>query len=272
MSAYSEWLKELENLAKEAEFCLTDITENISSGNHVVNFLITEAVGHDPDMVSRRGRINEVCRPRIYIGLDKIDLTDPNGGRCEVKEPLSHVEKDFIRDYSFSLNEYFMFNSALCRSVLSSLRDKITLVSERSKALLESAVGDELVKMITARLLGEEISDTSLKNLVIRQVEARMEESVGVPIKELLLQEKVSEVKRLEIQDGEISWEYQVKNGGFDINLHWKGITFRWDDQNHRGNIGVNLDTLSVRNMFLYLVNLPSFGQIVARRLAKIIE
>ena len=65
-------------------------------------------------------------------------------------------------------------------------------------------MGDELVKMITARLLGEEISDTSLKNLVIRQVEARMEESVGVPIKELLLQEKVSEVKRLEIQDGEI--------------------------------------------------------------------
>jgi len=36
MSAYSEWLKELENLTKEAEFCLTDITENISSGNHVV--------------------------------------------------------------------------------------------------------------------------------------------------------------------------------------------------------------------------------------------
>ena len=87
MSAYSEWLKELENLAKEAEFCLTDITENISSGNHVVNFLITEAVGHDPDMVSRRGRINEVCRPRIYIGLDKIDLTDPNGGRCRSKNP-----------------------------------------------------------------------------------------------------------------------------------------------------------------------------------------
>jgi hypothetical protein len=99
-----------------------------------------------------------------------------------------------------------------------------------------------------------------------------MEESVGVPIRELLLQEKVSEVKRLEIQDGEISWEYQVKNVGFDINLRWKGITFRWDDQNHRGNIAVNLDTLSVRNMFLYLVNLPSFGQIVTRRLAKIIE
>jgi hypothetical protein len=126
--------------------------------------------------------------------------------------------------------------------------------------------------MITARLLGEEVSDASLKSLVIRQVEARMEESVGIPIRELLLQEKVSEVKRLEIQDGEISWEYQVKNGGFDISLHWKGITFRWDDQNHRGNIGVNLDTLSVRNMFLYLVNLPSFGQIITRRLAKIIE
>jgi hypothetical protein len=99
-----------------------------------------------------------------------------------------------------------------------------------------------------------------------------MEESVGAPIREMLLQEKVSEVKRLEIQDGEISWEYQIKNGGFDINLRWKGITFRWDDQNHRGNIAVNLDTLSVRNMFLYLVNLPSFGQIVTRRLAKIIE
>ena len=272
MSAYSEWLKELETMAKEAEFCLTDITENISSGNHVVSFLITEAVGHDSDMVSRRGRINEVCRPRIYIGLDKIDLTDPNGGRCEIKEPLSHVEKDFIRDYSFSLNEYFMFNNALCKSALSSLKDKITLVSERSKALLESAVGDELVKMITARLLGGDVEDASLKNLVIRQVEARLEESVGIPIRELLSKEKSGEVKRLEIQDGEISWEYQVKNGGFDINLHWKGIIFRWDDQNHRGNVAVNLDTLSVRNMFLYLVNLPSFGQIVTRRLAKIIE
>jgi len=84
-------------------------------------------------------------------------------------------------------------------------------VSERSKALLESAVGDELVKMITARLLGEEVSDASLKNLVIRQVEARMEESVGAPVRELLLQEKVSEVKRLEIQDGEISWSTRSK-------------------------------------------------------------
>jgi hypothetical protein len=103
-------------------------------------------------------------------------------------------------------------------------------------------------------------------------LEDRMEESVGAPIRELLLREKGGGVKRLEIQDGEISWDYQVKNGGFNINLHWKGIKFRWDDQDHRGNIAVNLDTLSVRNMFLFLVNLPSFGQIVTRRLAKIIE
>jgi hypothetical protein len=103
-------------------------------------------------------------------------------------------------------------------------------------------------------------------------LEDRMEESVGAPIRELLLREKGGGVKRLEIQDGEISWDYQVKNGGFNINLHWKGIKFRWDDQDHRGNIAVNLGTLSVRNMFLFLVNLPSFGQIVTRRLAKIIE
>jgi hypothetical protein len=37
--------------------------------------------------------------------------------------------------------------------------------------LLESAVGDEFIKMITVRLLGEEVEDASLKNLVIRQGE-----------------------------------------------------------------------------------------------------
>ena len=99
-----------------------------------------------------------------------------------------------------------------------------------------------------------------------------MEESVGIPIRELLSREKGGQVKRLEIQGGDISWEYQVKNGGFDIKLHWKGIIFRWDDQTHRGNVAVNLDTLSVRDTFLYMVNLPSFGQMITGKLAKIME
>jgi hypothetical protein len=162
-----------------------------------------------------------------------------------------------------------MFNSALCLSALSSLREKIGLLSERSKGLLESQVGDEIVQLVTRRLTGGEVEDATLKTLLVKQVEMRLGECVGVPVRELLQRAPKVTVKRLDVEESDLSWEYQA---GFEISLHWKEVSFRWDDQNKRGNVAMNLDTLSVRDTFLYLVNLPPFGQMITRRLAKMME
>jgi hypothetical protein len=274
---YNEWLRALAKLPKSAEFCLADVTERISSGNHVINFLITEAKGSDLDMTSRRGQKKEICRARTYVGyyqdfahagytMDVVDINDPNGGRVEITEPTVEVEKSLVRTYSFSLHEFFLLNSRLCESVLTSLTTKIAVISEHSKAVLESQLGDEIVKMVTKRLAGGDEEGASLKEMLMSQVSDKMNKHIAAPVRRAVQAD--AQVTDLAIQDGDLFWRYQHADR-IDITLNWKGVQLHWDGK--AGYVTNNAEVLCVRDTFLCLVNLPSFGEMIVGKLAKII-
>jgi len=270
---YAEWLRALAQLPKSAEFCLADVTERISSGNHVINFLITEAKGSDLDTTLRRGQKKEVCRARTYVtyyqdreGIEVVDINDPNGGRVEITEPIVEVEKSLVRAYSFSLHEFFLLNSRLCLSVLDSLTNKISVISEHSKAVLESQLGDEIVKMVTKRLAGGDEEGASLKEMLISQVSDKMERYLVRPMRRAVGAD--GQVQELAMQDGDLFWRYQHVDK-MDIQLNWKGVQLHWDGK--AGYVTNNKEVLCVRDTFLCLVNLPSFGEMIAGKLAKIV-
>lgn len=144
------------------------------------------------------------------------------------------------------------------------------MISERSKALLEAQLGDELVRLVTSRLAGGEKEDASLKKLLTNQIESRMNEYVDAPIHEVVTGDMI---QHLELVDGDLSWVYKMSDyPKFEITLTWKHVVFRWDDSVRKGNLACNFDILCVRDAFLFLVNLESFGKMVTRRLSRIME
>jgi hypothetical protein len=251
---------------------LTDVRESITSGR-TISFLITECNGRDVEINGRRGRLVERCRPRIFLGVDLSEEEMRAGNTCfEIKEPVGQLDKNCVRLTSppFSLHEFYILNPGLCQSALSSLKEKIAVISEHSRALLEAQLGDELIKLVTARLAGGDVEDASLKKLLTHQIESRMNECVGAPIREVA---KGNMIQHLELVDGDLAWAYKMSDyPRFEITLTWKHVAFRWDETAKKGNLACSFDILSVRNALLFLVNLESFGQMVVWRLAKIME
>ena len=263
--SYTEWLRDLSALPKTAEFCLMDVEERVSVGSRVLNFLITEAKGQDVDDSRRRGQTKEVCRPRIYVycGTHRLES-------IEICEPLQTVDKKCINTYDFSLHEFYMMQSRLCESVLASLTTKIGVISERSGALLESQLGDEIVKLVTAKLQGVDVGLDSLKSLLISQIKSRMPKDVIQPVNRIIRRD--NKVQRLSVRENpDLIWDYTARDSnGMILKVTWKGIVLGWDGSS--ASISGTPEAVCARDTFLFIANLPSFGQMIATRLAKIME
>lgn len=194
-------------------------------------------------------------------------MANPTGGRIEITEPLGDVEKNFVREYAFSLHEFYLLQGRLCQSVLASLTTKIEIISERSKALLESVLGDEIVKMVTKRLTGADEEDSSLKHLLVNQISGQMARKVVQPIHRI----RDESIVKLTIRDPktDLYWEY-VHENLTELILNWKGVSLHWDGT--KGYVTNSIEVLCVRDTFLMMVNLSSFGELIAAKLAKIME
>ncbi len=266
--SYTEWLRELSKLPKTAEFCLTDVSERISAGTRVINFLITEAKGNDLDDTRRRGQTKEVCRPRMYVCVEGAE--DTSSKRIEITEPVAAIDKQFINECSWSLHEFYVMQSRLCESVLSSLTTKIGVISERSASLLESQLGDEVVKLVTQKLEGVDVGMQSLKTLLLRQIVSAMPQQIVRPINRVVSRQ--SKLQRMEFQETEdLFWKYEsMASNRMGVYLTWKGITLAWTGQS--AVVEGAEEVVCVRDTFLFIANLPSFGQMIATRLAKILE
>ena len=145
---YTEFIKALGDLHQEAEFCLLDVTERISVGDKTIEFLITEDEGFEK--IGRRGGKN-TYRTRVYLTCPSVD-----NSRIEVND--ISLDKAIISGWGFSLHEMFIFNPAIFEGAYTSLKQKVGVVGESSKALLEAALGEQMTKLITARLQGEDVS------------------------------------------------------------------------------------------------------------------
>jgi hypothetical protein len=142
---YNEFLKSLGDLHNDAEFCLMDVTERISVGDKTIEFLITEDEGYE--RINRRTGKN-VYRTRVYLSCPGVD-----NSRIEINDDSrTGLDKTTINSWGFSLHEMYLFNPALFEGAYQSVKQKIVVVGESSKALLEAAMGEQITKLITARL------------------------------------------------------------------------------------------------------------------------
>lgn len=265
--SYTNWLRDLAKLPAEAQFCLMDVDEQISSGDHVLKFKITEAKGKDPVE-------GYVCRPRMYFGYGDTDMMSDGGGRLEITEqPRISVDRACIRDWNFSVHEFYIMHQQLCDSVLTSLQAKIGIVADGSKMLLEAQLGSEIDKLITLRLQGGDVEDTSFKKLLVGQLADKVMVMVE-PVRRVV---KTASIKYPAVntvsfsESDDLLWEYNRNSNGFDLEVSWKTVKLSWRHGQASGNVNGNIKEMCVREMFLCMVNLPSFGQAIAAKMAKII-
>jgi hypothetical protein len=159
MNYYNDWLKAMAILSKEAEFCLVDVTERISAGDKTIEFLITEDEGYDR-VGHRRGQ--NTFRTRVYLECPGAETN----ARIEINDnAFTSIDKTTVADWGFSVQEMFLFNRSLFEGAYNSLKGKVAVVGESSKALLEAALGEQITKLITARLQGEDVSSDIRKML-----------------------------------------------------------------------------------------------------------
>ncbi len=259
---YNEWLKAMAGLSAEAEFCLLDVTEHVSAGDKTIEFLITEDEGYE--RISRRSGRN-TYRTRLYLSCSAVD-----NSRIEFNDnSRTGLDKSTITGWGFSIHEMFLFNPAIFEGVYLSLKQKIAVVGESSKALLEAVLGEEIAKLITARLQGEDVSadirnmlDGHVKEMILTKVVPGIKAVAGTPT-----------LTHLGIKnDEDFSWEYErtPEDNDFHLSIKWKSLHYGYQVRNENvWLIQQEVQSFCVRDAFLFSVNLPTFGDQIANTIEK---
>ena len=205
-------------------------------------------------------------------GGGRLEITEQMGNGLRYAVPRISFDRACIREWNFSVHEFYIMHQQLCDSVLTSLQAKIGIVADGSKMLLEAQLGSEIDKLITLRLQGGDVEDTSFKELLVGQLADKVMVMVK-PVRQLFtagdpLYPAVNTVSFSESDD--LLWEYNRNSNGFDLEVSWKTVKLSWHGQ-ASGQVDGNIKEMCVREMFLCMVNLPSFGQAIAAKMAKII-
>jgi hypothetical protein len=259
---YNDFIKSLGDLHCEAEFCLTDVSERISAGDKTIEFLITEDEGFD--RIGRRGGRN-TFRTRVYVVYPSVD-----NSRIEVNaNSRTGLDKATINTWGTSIHEMFVFNSTLFEGAYLSLKQKIAVVGESSKALLEAAMGEQITKLITARLQGEDVS-ADIRKMLHEHIRGIIADKVAPGVKIASFR---SVITKLGIRrDADFSWDFEREDDtDFNLKIRWKTLHYGYQGRNQNVWL-MNQEAVNfcVRDAFLFSVNLPAFGEQIAEVITKV--
>ena len=263
MNYYTDWLKAMAGLSKEAEFCLVDVTERISAGEKTIEFLITEDEGYDR-VGHRRGQ--NTFRTRVYLECPGVETN----ARIEINGiSLTSIDKITVADWGYSVQEMFLFNRTLFEGAYHSLKEKVAVVGESSKALLEAALGEQITKLITARLQGEDVS-ADIRKMLDEHIKQTILAKVVPRIKRV---SNLTAITKLGIKkDDSFSWEYDRdgENSDFNLKIKWKSMNYGYQNRNEQiWLMHQDVQDLCVRDAFLFSVNLPTFGEEIVKTIEK---
>lgn len=260
---YNDFIKALSDLHQDAEFCLTDVTERISVGDKTIEFLITEAGGYDK--IGRRGGRN-TYRTRVYISYPSLA-----NSMIEVSNSSrAGLDKATIDCWGNSIHEIFVFNPAIFEGAYTSLKQKVAVVGESSKALLEAAMGEQMTKLITARLQGQDVS-ADIRNMLHERIREIIVMEVAPGVKAAAYE---SAIDKLGIKkDMDFRWEFERPDDSddFSLKIRWKSLHYGYQDRNRNVWL-MNQEAMNfcVRDAFLFSVNLPTLGAQIANAIKKI--
>ena len=259
---YNDFIKALSDLHNDAEFCLTDVTERISIGDIIIEFLITEEGGYDK--IGRRSGRN-TYRTRVFVSYPSLA-----NSMIEVSDSSrAGLDKATIDCWGNSIHEMFVFNPALFEGAYLSLKQKVVVVGESSKALLEAALGEEITKLITARLQGEDVS-ADIRKMLHEHIREIIADKVAPEVKIAAIGTAVTKlgIKK----DADFNWEFEreSENGDFNLRIKWKSLHYEYRGRNQSvWLMNHEAQDFCVRDAFLFSVNLPAFGDHIAKNIEK---
>jgi hypothetical protein len=260
---YNDFIKALGDLHHDAEFCLMDVSERISVGDKTMEFLITEDTGYDK--IGRRGG-RQAYRTRVYLCCP-----GAANNRIEVNDSSrTGLDRATIDSWGISIHELFIFNPVLFEGAYLSLKQKIKTVGESSQSLLEAAMGEEMTRLITARLLGEEVS-ADIRNMLHRHIQQIITDKVGPAVKTVSAK---TDLTKLGIRkDGGLSWEFDREgvSNDFSLIIRWKSLHYGYQSRNQNAwLVNQEVEYFCVRDAFLFSVNLPTFGEEIANMIEQV--
>jgi hypothetical protein len=131
-------------------------------------------------------------------------------------------------------------------------------------------MGEEMTRLITARLLGEEVS-ADIRNMLNRHIQQIITDKVGPEVKTVSAK---SDMTKLGFRkDDGLSWEFDREGVGNDFSLiiRWKSLHYGYQSRNQNAWL-VNQEVayFCVRDAFLFSVNLPAFGGQITNMIEKV--
>jgi hypothetical protein len=260
--SYNEFVKSIGDLYHDAEFCLMDVSERISVGDKTIEFLVTEDEGYE--RINRRVGKN-VYRTRVYVSCP-----GTANSKIEVNENSRiGLDRSTIDIWGFSIHELFIFNPTLFEGAYQSLKQKIAIVGESSKALLEATLGEQITKLITARLQGEDVS-ADIRKMLHEHIRGIIADKVAPGVK---IASYRTVITKLGIRkDAEFSWDFEKEDDNdFNLKIRWKSLHYGYQARNQ--NVWLmqqEIQDFCVRDAFLFSVNLTTFGEQIAKTIEKV--
>jgi hypothetical protein len=163
----------------------------------------------------------------------------------------------------------FVFNPALFEGAYLSLKQKVAVVGESSKALLEAALGEQITKLITARLQGEDVS-ADIRKMLHQHIQQIIAQKVAPEVK---IAAMGTAVTKLGIKkDADFIWDFERDDDGdFNLKIRWKSLHYGYQARNQNvWLMNQEAQDFCVRDAFLFSVNLPALGEQIVNMIAKI--
>ena len=150
------------------------------------------------------------------------------------------------------------------KELYQSLKDKIAVVGESSKALLEAAMGEQITKLITARLQGEDVSG-DIRKMLHEHIREIIAEKVAPGVK---IASYRTAITKLGIRkDADFNWDFEREDDtDFKLRIRWKSIHYGYQARNQNvWLMNQEATNFCVRDAFLFSINLPAFGEQIAQ-------
>ena len=142
---------------------------------------------------------------------------------------MTSIDKITVADWGFSVQEMFLFNRTLFEGAFHSLKAKVTVVGKSSKALLEAALGEQITKLITARLQGEDVSG-DIRKMLHEHIREIIADKVAPGVKIASLPDFIT---KLGIRkDADFNWDFEREDDSdFNLKIRWKSLHYGYQVQ-----------------------------------------
>jgi hypothetical protein len=259
---YIQWLREMADLQKDAEFLLMDASERVSAGGKTIEFLVTEAEGYE--RLGRRSGRN-IYQTRIYLLCPDVE----NGTRIEVNESiLASLDKTIVTNWGFSLRDVFNEHRDLFEDVYVSLKQKVAAMAESSKAVLEAAMGEKILKLVAERLQGDNVHG-DIKSMLDEHIRETLLSEVMPGIRR---DSKMTNITKLGIKvDNNLTWEFENDDEDFNLDLTWKSLRYKFTGRTNSVSLmRQSVEEMCLRDSFLLAINVAGLGERIASVIEKI--